>query len=235
MNSGLMEQSEAIKADLISLRGKLRAEQQVLLDVNARYEQLCRAAAMGNEDAALEAAVLPQQAETIKAKIRGLELIISEKETAKASLDNAAFAEFQRVHEETERAEKLKRWRTLNSQCSAARKELEDTVAPLKEAQAAVDEQAAAIQHARDALSNHVEAKPRFATDQELAAWSTELTELEVAVRNAFAEMRRLDDIRTAVIQRQVQARAKFERLVFQVRMAQPPEGPLPKSQLTAR
>ncbi len=64
---------------------------------------------------------------------------------------------------------------------------------------------------------------------------SRRIAELEAAVKDSFAEMRRLDDLRTCVTQRQVQARNEFERLAFQVRMSQPPEQPLPKSSLTAR
>jgi hypothetical protein len=220
-----MDAYQTINQELKSLRANLETERQALANLATQYDALCILActeAVSSE----EVSALRSQKEFLEAKIHGLQILLGQKEAEKAAFEQVVSARLQREHEEADRAEKIKRWRALHAECSAAKKEMEATVIPLKEAQDDIDEQAGVIQYARNELSNHIAAKPRpsdFATEQEIAAWSARLQALEAAVAESFAEMRRLDDIRTCVLQRQVQARSDFERLAFQERMARLP------------
>jgi chromosome segregation ATPase len=220
-----MDALQTINEELKSLRANLETERQALAYLATKYDALCILActeAVSSE----EVSALQSQKNFLEARIHGLEILVGEKEAPKAAFEKIVFARLQREQEEADRTEKLERWRTLHSECAAVKKEMEGTVAPLKEAQANVDDQAGEIQRTRNELSDHLETKPKpsdFAAEQEIAAWSTHLKTLEAAVEESFAEMRRLDNIRTALIQRQVQARTEFERLAFQERMARLP------------
>ena len=218
MDAGRMEQHQVMKEELLALHRRLRVEQQAISDLTAKYDALC-CDAVDNEEAAQEAAALHRQAETIKPKIRGLEILIGQKEAAKAVLEKAISAEFQAERQKADRVAKYERWQGLAVECGTAREEMESLTRQLTAAQDAVDEQADVIRHWRDGLSNHIEAKPKtsdFPTQAELAKWSTRHKALEAAVAESFAEMRRRSDNRSDIVAAQLQARIRFERLVFQ-------------------
>jgi chromosome segregation ATPase len=180
-----MDAYQKVNDELNSLRVQLATERQDLTALTEQYERLCRAS-VDNEEAALEAAVLPAQREMIKARIHGLEIRIVEKEAMRAELVKPIMAAAERKIQEEAKA----KWEGILAQCLKARDEfdelkpkLEPAIAAAKAAQEIFENALAALDQHRATPYNPVDFSPA-----DLARARRRDAALQNAVREAQAQ-----------------------------------------------
>lgn len=192
----------AVNEELQSLRAQLAIEQRALTDLTAEYDRLCRAS-VDNDDAALEAAVLPAQREMVKARIRGLEIRIAENEAIKTALEIPILEEAERRRRQAEKA----KWEDILAQCRAARDERDELATRFKPATKTAADAQEAFEAAQDALEQH-RATPIDPLDS-LALMPTKLASArrrDTALQNAVREaMKERDDANMEIAQLRTQ------------------------------